>query len=488
MANPAIDKLLKTLAAGDEPPSAIFLVTGDLVVAEPQATKLAEALATKVGCDVQTHRRPAGLGSILNDLRTYSLFDSAKVVLVTDSALLADRSAAAELIDEAAKSLPVDAGAELDAGRRLGASRLLQALHVFGIDTEGDAAEVIAALPKWALQGGKKFRKGKPRGRSAKDARELAEGLANLLDAARAAGLTGFAQGDLAELGALVQKGLPEGHALVLAEHSAAKDHPVVATLDERGAAFHLTTVGVGKKGDWLGLEALVGELIEETGTRIDNAALGELARRTLRQTGQFKNRTVDAESTARFAGEYRKLAGLTEDGPITRAMVADNVDDRGEEDVWKILDALGEGRGDEALYRFRRLVGGADDPMAARLSFFSLVAGFCRQLTAVAGMARVAGVPAGVRSYSQFKDRWAPKLQGELPAGGKNPLAGLHPFRLHRAYLAASRLDRGVLAHLPWNVLATEIRMKGGSSEADVAVSELIAQIATSARREGRR
>ena len=483
MANPKLDALVKSITDGTKPPSAVFVVGGDLVVAEPQATRLAETLAKRAGCLVQTHRRPAGLGPILNDLRTYSLFDSAKVALVVDSALLADRAAAADLVDEAAKVLPVDPTADLDGARRLGASRLLQALHVFGLEPVGDAAELVATLPDWALQGGKKVRKQKPRGRSAKDRRELAEGLTALLEAARNAGLQGFAQGDLAELGALVQQGLPEGHSLVLVESSLAKDHPLVQTLVERGVVVDLGSVGFDQRQGWQGLAPLVEELASETGVGIDSAALDELARRTLRQTGNFKDRKVEAESTARLAGEYRKLAGLAEGGKIHRALVAANVDDRGEEDVWKIFDALGEGRGDEALNRFQRLVGTADDAMAARLSFFALLAGFCRQLNAVVGMARSAGVPAGVRSYQQFKSQWAPRLQGEPPAGGKNPLTGLHPFRLHRAYLAASRMDRDLVAHLPWTLLETEIRIKGGSSESDVAIAQLLAYLATAVR-----
>lgn len=483
MASPAIERMIAALGGDSPPQTSVFLVTGDLVVAEPQARKLADALAERAGCEVQTYRRPASLGPVLADLRTYSLFASAKVVLVTDSALLADRGAAADLVDQAADALPVGPDDDLGGPRRLAASRLLQALHVFGIDPAGDPEAVIGSLPEWALKGGRKLRKSKPRGRGKRQVRELAEGLGDLLRAARNAGLQGFAEGDLAELGAVIQQGLPEGHALVLAEHSAAGDHPLVAGLAERGAVADLGTVGVGKRGEFLGLDRLVRELESETGVEIERAAVDELARRVLRHTGSFADRQVDAKSTSRFAGEVRKLADLAKGGKITRQMVAEAVDDRGEEDVWQILDALGTGRGDDAQRRFRRLLASAEDAMAARLSFFALLAGFCRQLTAVAGMARAAGVPAGVASYSQFKSRWAPKLQGEPPAGGKNPLAGLHPFRLHRAYLAASRMNRDELAMLPWRVLETELQIKGESSEADVAVAQLMGRLAAAVR-----
>ena len=131
-----------------------------------------------------------------------------------------------------------------------------------------------------------------------------------------------------------------------------------------------------------------------------------------------------------------------------------------------------------EALVRFGDDVGVADDVMATRLSFFSLFAGFCRQLTAVAGMARQARVPAGVRNYNQFKSRWAPALQGDLPHGGKNPLAGLHPYRLHKAYLAASQIKREELPLLPWRALETELRIKGDTTQADAAVTALITHL----------
>jgi DNA polymerase III delta subunit len=488
MARPStLNAVLKEIATGKVQP--VYLVSGDLVLAEPEARRLAEALAEKAGCAVESHRHPADLSGLLNDLRTYSLFATAKVALVVDAAILADRAASADLVDQAADALPIDDPASLSEGQRLGASRLLQALRVFGVDPQGAADQALQSLPDWALQGGRKYRKKKPRGRGAKQRRELLAGLVSLLEAAHQHGLQGFAEGDLAELGEVLESDLPSGHSLVLAEQTVAADHPLVKALEERGAVLKLARVEAGKQGQWSGLSQLTDELAQETGVAIVPAATSELARRTLRQKGDWRDKKVDAESTARFAGEYRKLASLATNGEqkhgkITLQMVQDAVEDRGEEDVWKILDAVAEGRGAQALDRFRRLMSGAEDIMAARLSFFALLAGFCRQLTAIAGTARLMQVPAGVRSYHQFKDRWAPRLQGDLPQGGKNPLAGLHPFRLHRAYLAASSFDRDEIAYLPWQVLETELQIKGESSEPDVAISRLIAHLAASAQK----
>lgn len=478
MAKPTIDGLVADIAAGKG--RQVYLVTGDLVLAEPPAKRIAKALAEKVGCEVEIHRRPGQLGTLLQDLRTFSLFATGKVTLSLGTAVFADRSAAAELIDQAEEALPVaDSSAELERGQRAGAARLLKALQVFGIAPEGKSAtDVVDSLPKWAFQGGRAFRKGRPRGRTAKQIKTLQEGLADLLSAALANDLEGFAEGDLAELGEVVQKGLPEGHSLVLAEHSVSKDHPVFKTLAGQGAVFEAGRV-TAVRGEWQGVAALVAELERETSIRIAPAALRELARRTLRQTGDWNRRQVDAESTARFAAEYRKLAALTGRGEITRGRVVESVEDRGEEDVWQILDALGNGRGGDALMRYQRLQAAADDAYGSRLSFFGLLAGFCRQIVAVAGMAKVHGVPAGVRNYNQFKNQWAPRLQAELPGGGDNPIARLHPYRLFRAYLAASSFERAEIASLPWRVLEAEIQIKGEVSEPDAAIAQLMGRIA---------
>lgn len=478
-----LDAVLEEIAQGR--PSPVYLVGGDLVAAEPRAARLAEAVAQRSGCTVETHRRPARLDTLFADLRTFSLFGSAKVILAVDTAILADAKAAADLVDQAAESLPVDIAGPLAPAAREAASRLMQALRVFGIDpASGSAADALDGLPKWAFQGGAALRKKKPRGRSAKAIGGLRSGLAELLEAGRADGVEGFADGDLAELGRLVEGSMPEGHCLVLAEHSVSTEHPVVQSLRERKAFVEVSRVEADKKGAWQGLDDLSSELERETGVGIARNALQELARRTLRGSGNFRDKSAKTDSTAKLAGEYRKLANLAQaqgSTAIDRQLVESAVQDRGEEDVWQILDAIGQGRGGEAVARYRRMIEGADDEMAARLSFFSLLASFCRQLAAVAGMARLERVPPGVASYNQFKSRWAPKLQAEPPQGGKNPLGGLHPFRLHRAYMAASRLRREELPRLPWRVLETELRMKGDTTDADAAVTALISHLVAS-------
>jgi len=459
----------------------VCLIHGDLVLAEPAAVRAAETLAAAHGLAkdrVEVHRHASSLAPILQDLRTYSLFGGAKVLLVLDTAVFADRNAAAGLIDEAAEVLPLNSPT-LGPRERQAASRLIQALHLFN-------TEVLSELPAWAFEGDRRGRGGRARGK--KQVEELRANLAPLLEAAEREGIQGIGEGDLAELADAVRSGLPEGHILVLAERSVALDHPLVRLLEERGAVLSVGSVE-SDRGGWQGLDPIAEELERQTGVAIASDALSELARRTLRQEGEGRNRIgkgIDADSTARLAGEYRKLANLAQgagEKRITRKLVEQNVEDRGEEDVWQLLDAVATGRAAEALDRLRRLMTSSEDPLAARLSFFSLFASFCRQLTAIRGMMRAARVPGGESNFGRFRDRLAPSLQGELPGGGKNPLAGIHPFRLHRAYLAASRLPEPMLARLPSDVLETELQIKGESGEADAALADLVARVATAGR-----
>ena len=486
MASPLENFLARLTQSGQ--PSQVCLVHGDLVLAEPAAQRIAGTLARAVGLPpaaVEVHRRPASLSPILQDLRTYSLFAAGKVVLASDSALLADRTAAGELIDDAAEAVPLAAGASdrpLSARERQAASRLLQALHLFDLDPLAGAPErVVGELPAWVLEGGKARRSGSGRGRGKKQVEELRTSLAGLLEAARREELQGTGDSDLSDLSEIVRGGLPPGHALVLAESAVAADHPLVRLLEERGAVLGMGRVE-SDRGSWQGLDLLAQELERQTGVGIASDALSELARRTLRQ-GERGTGGVDADSTARLAGEYRKLANLAE-GRIDRKLVEQAVEDRGEEDVWQLLDAIAAGRGGEALDRLRRMLTSAEDPLAARLSFFSLLSSFCRQLVAVRGMMRVARIPANEGNYGRFKSSHAPALQSEIPTGGKNPLAGLHPFRLHRAYLAACRMPEPLLARLPADLLDTELQLKGESGEADVALARLVAHLSQAGRR----
>ena len=209
--------------------------------------------------------------------------------------------------------------------------------------------------------------------------------------------------------------------------------------------------------------------------------AVRELARRTLRKSSERGRRDqMDAESSGRFAAEYRKLAGMVDGDVIDLGTVQGSVEDRGEEDVWKVLDEIGAGQTGAAMHRLRRLLESAEDEMGAKLSTFSLLAEFARQLVAVQGLLVATGAPSGQRNYNQFKSQIAPTLQADLDGGLPNPLARLHPYRLHRVYMAASRHRRDLTPLLP-RLLETELALKGESGAAQTSLLSLVAELGAS-------
>ena len=482
---PDLEAVESAIAGGEVGP--LYLVAGDRVLAEPAALRLGEALAAAAGCSVEVYKRPAELGPLLADLKTYSLFAPAKVVVAVETAILADAKAAADLIDEALEACPVsvEEGVELSERERRSASRLLQTLRLFQLDTaSGGAGEVIGGLPAWVLEGGKGLGQRRRR-RGRRQVEEAQQNLIDLLQAARAAGLQGWAETEVGELADIAQRGLPEGHTLVLAESAVAAAHPLVEALVADARYVAVGRVQAAKGGGWQGLDLLAAELCRETGVEMAPNALEELARRTIQSqaTKGGVSGSVDAESTARFAAEYRKLATLSSAGAIEVQLVESTVEDRGEEDAWKTLDAIGEGRADEALRRIRRLLAAAADPIAARLSFFALVAGFARQLTALSSLMDLTDVSRRPVAYPRFKNQIAPRLQADLPDGHKSPVAGLHPYRLYRAYTVACRIPSERICGLPAKILETELRLKGESSQPDVALTALVCDLATAAR-----
>ncbi len=457
----------------------LYLVTGDRVVAEPAALEIAQAAAGRFGCEVETVRHPASLDTVLADLRTLSLFAPGKVVLVVDSHLFADDRAIAELIDEAARAVPIASGDDLSDDERRAAGRLLHALRLADVDPDlGSAEEAIGRLPADAFTGGSTYRgRNRNRGRGKRQAADLQSRLVELLDRARQLELVGWADTDVAELAELLRGGLPPQHLLVMAERTAARDHPLVAALRERDALVALEAVEQDRKGRWHGLDGLVERLTAETGVAIDRPAVAELVRRTLQKNDYRKGGGTREASTERFAGEYRKLASLSGGATIDRRLVETAVDDRGDESVWDVLDAIGEGKAADALQRIDRLLAAADVVDGERLSCFFRIADFALTLTTVAGCAREAGVPRGERNYNRFKQSLFPRLTALDSAPPS--LVRLHPFRAHRAYLAASRLPARLLAELPARVLATEVALKGGSSRPDVALTAFVTTLA---------
>lgn len=476
-------ELLDAARAGSLSP--VVLVRGDRALAEPAAARLARALGELWGAEPSILRHPESLSALVEDLRTFALFATGKVVVAVGTGALADRDAAAELFSEVRDALPWSGtAAELTGASRAAAVRLLQVLRLFDLDAAALGAErALAGLPEAVLSGGGRARSGKGAGE------ELRSGLRSLVEAAVEAGLRGAGESEVTLLADLVRDGLPERHVLVLVESAAPDSHPLVSELARRGAVVDAGRLSTAQGGKVAGLDRLVAELERETGVAMHADAATELARRTLRAEDARRSAPgsgLEADSTQRFAAEYRKLANLGGAGPIQREAVTEQVEDRGEQDVWAILDAIGGGDSGQALAALERRLSGADNRIEERLRFFALLASFARQLSAVGGLLQATGAARGVEHFGRFKERVAETLQGAVEGLSKNPLAGVHPFRLHRVYLAASRFPPEELARLPAATLDTELRLKGESGDPDAALAEFVLTLARPSVRPG--
>ena len=303
---------------------------GDLVLAEPAARRVADALARAVGLDaaaVEVHRRPASLSPLLQDLRTFSLFATGKVLLAVDSAVFADRNAAGELIDDAADVVPL-AGAtaapsRAASGRRPRASSR-RSISSRSIPTPASPSGRSASSPPGCSKGARRARE-RAAGRAARSRwRSCAARLAGLLDGGPARGSPGDRRRrPLRALARWSAAACLRGHALVLAESARGgrpSGRPAAGGARRRADGRAASSPS---RGSWQGLDLLAGELERQTGVGITPDAMAELARRTLRQESDKSGRTtggVDADSTARFAGRVpqarQPLAGERADRP----------------------------------------------------------------------------------------------------------------------------------------------------------------------------
>jgi hypothetical protein len=470
----ALEAQLEAARAGTLAP--VVLVRGDQVLALPQATRLAAALGGLWSCEPVTFRRPESLADLVEDLRTYSLFATGKVVMAVSTGALADRAAAAELFGEVLEVLPWSGtSAELAGGAREAAVRLLQVLRLCDVDPYARGAEgALAELPE-AFFGA---RRGRADQQAAAHGREA---LRPLLAAALEAGLRGAGQTEVTLLADLLSDGLPDRHVLVLVESAAPDGHPLVAALAARGAIVEAGRLAAGRGGVVAGLDQLTAELERQTGVRIDGDAAAELARRSLRTEDARRGAGggLDADSTERFAAEYRKLAMLAGERTIGLELVREQVEDRGEQDVWALLDAVGAGRAADALAALERRLAGADDRIQERLAVFSFLATFARRVMAATSLVGRAGTRAGVRSYKTFEAEVAPKLTGAIEGLAENPLKGIKAFPLFRVYQAAGRWTAGEVAAIPAWLLETELRLKGESGDPDAALAALLLRLA---------
>ncbi len=328
----------KAIAAGRLQP--VYLVHGSRALAEPSGLRLAEALGKALGCAPQVVRRPDEIADVAADLRTFSLFADGKVVAVVESGVFADRATAATLFEEVRQQLPWSGGPDDLSGKaRDAATRLLQVLRLFDLDPAALGFErAIAALPEALLAGKAARGGGKGKGGVGGDPGRAPA-------AARGGGRVGPARTrrERRFAGRRSRARRSAGAPRPGADRERRRRRAIRSSRRSPAARRSLSPARsrAGKQGGFDGLPALAGELAarDRRGDRSRRARRrwrsGPCAsRRGLRRQG----REIDADSMARFAGEYRKLAALS--GGATIQLAPGREERRGSRPGGRLPDA----------------------------------------------------------------------------------------------------------------------------------------------------
>ena len=399
-----LDPLLAEIAAGRVRP--LYLVWGEEFLARRDAEALVEALVP--GAEASLNLAVLDAASpreVATELATLPLFPGNKVVLLRDPEFLAPKKGRTDALAKARDAWK--------AGRRKeGARRLL----------------ALVARAGWGREA---LQPGEPGAPTVEDWREelevtLAEtDLEFLREVAAFVREEGVAapESDASALVGLLERGLPEGHALVVAATDIDARHPLLRFARGRGA------------------------LVErKLATRLRDLDLSEVAREFLRPFA--KRLGPGAEELLRervganmrlLQSELEKLALHASSAVIQRSEVELLVAHTRDEEYLELADALQK----RDLYLALRYVDEALAGGAAPLLLLGAIASVVRGL--VEAQERLAHLGTGVppRSFDEFKSWLFPAIERDLKAAR---LRVPHPYAAFVATLAAARYGRGQL------------------------------------------
>ncbi len=406
-------------------PAPVYLLDGDPFLSLRAAREIACALVPEAqrALNLVELDAAASPAEVAAELATGGLFGGGKVVLVQEPAFLQSKEDSAEGFERAR-----DLWAQ---GRQREAARRLLALAAKAGWTATDLAAGAEGPP-----GPDDWR------------RELSVDV----DPAAAAfvGEAGryaverdmkAARDDASALDALLGRGLPHGHVLVVAAGKVDGRLPLVKKLATAGRR---ATVALEKEGPWdaqrLVLAPLLETLLAGTGKRVDRAAEERLAE-------------LVGDDARVLAGEVAKLAAHAGDRKVIGAADVDAVVTRTAEDPFFALGNAVEARDlGQALAVLDRSLGGGASPHM----LLGSLAGTVRRLVIERERARAA---AGARRIGSFAE-WQKEV---LPAIPVDELGQRKPYGLWMKYQAAMRFSRDELLDALAGLAEADHAMKTG-------------------------
>jgi DNA polymerase III subunit delta len=445
---PALDLEGALAAIREGKPSPIYLLDGDPFLTQRAGRAIADALVPEGQrslnlVDLDAAASPAEVAA---ELSTGGLFGGRKVVVVAEPAFLQSKEDLAGAFARAS-----DMWRE---GRQREAARRLVTLAArFGWSTSDLCGESPPPVEEWE-------RKLQP------DDGLRPEDGAFLRDAGRYAGEKNLqaAKDDVAALDALLERGLPPGHVLVVAAGKVDGRLPVVKRLAAAGCRL---TLSVKSEGSWDAQRPVLGPLIAEmlagTGKSVDRGAEDRLA-------------ALVGTDVRALAAEVAKLAAFAGDRKEIRAADVDAVVVRTASDPFFALGNAVEARdlaGALGVLR-RSLADGASPHMLV-----GSLAGTLRRMLVEQERGRLA---SGGKRIGSFGD-WSATV---LPTIDPEELGERKPYGLWMKYQAAARYSRAELLDGLASLAEADHSMKTGSDGA-VLVERCLVGLLRAADRERR-
>lgn len=382
--------------------------------------------------------------SVADGLAIQPLMPGPKAVGVFDARFFQSKSNLGEVL---AKARDKWQGGEAPAALR----QLGRALSLAGWTWE----EAVGATPaQWAEALGLAEGEFQPLG-----GEWLAAALAQALAGGQAAPGGGDDSGELADaLEALLAQGL-QGATLVCASGSADARKRLYKLFHERGHVLDFRSAEKGPQAS-LTARAFLAQALKRRGLTL-KAAVGE---RLVSAYGQSLG-LLEMELAKLEAHAYPRTE-------LAEADLAAVGSPRPEEDVFKLLDALGRKDLGESLRLLRRFL--RRDPNAC-FEILSRLVGELRRLLLMRALLDEGHLGArGVGDYNSFKMQVQPRLAKELPPALAAVVKKTHAFPLHQALTRAKAFDPTQLRELVAGLAEADVQVKTGAAEARAVLEAL--------------
>lgn len=418
-----MDEVLAEVKAGKVAP--LYLLWGEEYLVRKGADELVKVLVPDASMGLNfAVLDAASPREVAQELATLPLFPGRKVVLVRDPEFLAPKKGRGDALGKAREAWK--AGKRKEGARRLLA---LAARAGWGVDQLDPSAPGAPSVEEWKEE---------------LDV-ELAEADVTFLKEAaafcREERITA-PEGDASALLELFQKGLPKGHALVLAATDVDAKSALLKFAKEAGRIVERKVAARHKDLD---LSEIAQEFLAPFKKKLGRGALEQLKERI-------------GGNIRLLQSELEKLAVYAEGSTIEVADVAQLVHHSREEEYFELSEALQKRDLKGALGYAEDAMGQGTHALQLLGAVASIVRGLLENHERLGQYAR--GSPP--RSFDEFKARIFPKIEQEAKAAkGRAP----HPYAAFLSMQAAARYERRELLRALVACAEADLELKSSAS-----------------------